>query len=74
LHEGGSFHEKNWFQQKQEISIAIKIVIEKPIRIDQALIFILQPDFDFLFSIKPCLKFFCRTLVEKRGVESHPRR
>jgi len=49
---GRSFHEKNCFQQKQEISIAIMIVIEKPIRINQALIFIFQPDFEFYFSTR----------------------
>jgi len=37
----------------EKISIAITIVFEKPIRINQTLIFIFQPDFDFYFSIKP---------------------
>jgi len=34
-------------------SIAILIAIEKSIFINQTLILFFQPDFDFLFSIKP---------------------
>jgi len=33
-------------QQKREISIAIRITIENVIRINQALIFFFQPDYD----------------------------
>jgi len=33
--------------------IAITILVEKPIRINQTLILFFQSDFDFLFSIEP---------------------
>jgi len=37
---------KKMFSKEREISIAIRIVIKKGIRINQALIFVFQPDFD----------------------------
>ncbi|MFA4860175.1 hypothetical protein [Methanoregula sp.] len=48
--------------------------LEKSIRINQTLIFIFQPDFDFFFSVKPCLKIFKQPLVEKRGPRAGLRR
>jgi len=42
------------------------IAIEKPIRINQDLIFLFQPDCDFFKSIRIRLNFFEQTLIEKR--------
>jgi len=58
----------------QKISIAITIAFENRLQINQTLIFIFQPDFDFYFSIKPRLKFFNQTLIEKRASGSCCRR
>ncbi|WP_372960464.1 hypothetical protein [Methanoregula sp.] len=50
------------------------IAIENLIRINRTLIFIFQPDFDFFFSVKPCLKIFKQPLVEKRSPRAGLRR
>jgi len=58
----------------QKISIAITIAFENRLQINQTLIFIFQPDFDFYFSIKLRLKIFNQTLIENRAFGSCCRR
>jgi hypothetical protein len=63
---GGTPHPPPW-----GFFIPIMISIEKRIRINQTLILVFQPDFDFLLFIKLWLKIFWQILIEK-PMPPHP--